>query len=394
MKKYNRIFMIVTDGLGIGEDPRAKEFGDKGANTFYHVSKSGLLEIPTWKKLGIDSIVKLKGYNKAVNQTAYTTRMISQSNAKDTLAGHWEMMGIRTEIPFPTFTKTGFPRELIEKLEKKWGRKIIGNKAASGTTIINELADEEKNNKIIVYTSTDSVMQICGNEDDMGIDNLWNFCKQAREICNSHPEWKVGRIIARPYKKINEKWERTANRHDYAVHPPKETILNALSQKGIKVIGYGKIRDIFEGYGIDEHHLNKSDGHGMDQIIDHAMKKTNNEFIFLNLVDFDSKYGHRRDVDGYAKNINLIDTKLAKLVNAMKDDDLLLITSDHGNDPSFPGSDHTRELIPLIIFSKSFKGKPKRLKDVDGMGTSGNIVAKNFGVLLVDTGEDIFEKLI
>ena len=386
--------MIVTDGLGIGEDKRSKEFGDKGANTFYHVSKSGLLKIPTWKKMGIDSIAKLAGFNKVKNQTAYTTRMTSMSNAKDTLAGHWEMMGIRTKIPFPTFTKSGFPHELIAKLENLWNRKIVGNKAASGTEIINELANEEiKNNKVIVYTSADSVMQICGNEDIMGIKKLWKMCKQARDVCNSKPEWKVGRIIARPYKVIDNQFKRTANRHDYAVQPPQQTLLDALSQNKVKVIGYGKIRDIFEGHGIDEYHFNNSDAHGMDQIINHAMQQTSSEFIFLNLVDFDSKFGHRRDIDGYARNINLFDIKLAKLVNAMRDDDLLLITSDHGNDPSFPGSDHTREIIPLTIFSKSFKGKPKRLPDAYGLGTTGNIIARNFNLPLVQTGEDIFKLL-
>ncbi len=395
MQKYNRIFIVVTDSLGIGEDKRAIEFNNVGANTFYSVSKTGLLEMPTWKKLGIDSIAKLDGYNKVKHQLAYTARVEELSNAKDTLAGHWEMMGIKTQNPFPVFQEHGFPDELITKLEKAFGRKIVGNKAASGTEILDELAEEEiKHNKVIVYTSADSVLQICGHEETMGLAALYQFCEKAREICSSKPEWNVGRIIARPYTSKDGKWVRTSNRHDYAVKPPKKTILDELVAKHIKTIGVGKIYDIFEGQGIQKSYKSESDDDGMDITIDLAMEKTANEFIFVNLVDFDSKYGHRRDPEGYALNINRFDIKLTKLINAMKDDDLLIITSDHGNDPTWIGSDHTREHVPATIYSKSFKGKPKKLTNFIGFGTLGNIVAKNFGVPLVDTGEDRFEELI
>ena len=390
MKKYNRIFMIVTDSLGIGQDPRAKEFGDKGADTLYHVSQTGLLNIPTWKKLGIDSIAKLEGFNKAINQTAYMARIEGVSNAKDTLAGHWEMMGIKTEIPFPVFTENGFPQDLLDELTKAFdGRKIVGNKAASGTTIIDELAHEERdNNAIIVYTSGDSVLQICGHEEWMGVEKLWEYSKKAREICNSKPEWQVGRIIARPYIGDEGNYQRTHNRHDYSVHPPKRTIMNDLKDKGIKVTAIGKISDIFDGEGVSENIHSDGDGNGMDITIDIATQNTKDHFVFLNLVDFDAKYGHRRDPEGYAENINLLDIKLAKLINAMKSDDLLIMTSDHGNDPTFPGSDHTRECTPATIFAKNFEGKPKALSPFQGMGTLGNLVAKNFGVPLVSTGED------
>lgn len=394
MKKYNRIFMIVTDSLGIGEDQRAEEFGNKGANTFYSVSKTGLLEMPTWKKLGIDSIAKLEGYNKVKGQLAYTARVEELSNAKDTLAGHWEMMGIRTVYPFPVFEKTGFPQEMINELEKAFGRKIIGNKSASGTEILDEFADQEKDNKVIVYTSADSVLQICGDENVMGLEKLYEMCAQAREICNSRPEWNVGRIIARPYIVENGKYVRTSNRHDYAVKPPKKTILDFLTDKGIETIGVGKIYDIFEGQGVKTKYKSESDDDGMDITVDLAMQKTNDKFIFVNLVDFDSKYGHRRDPEGYAENINRFDIKLAKLINALKEDDLLIITSDHGNDPMWEGSDHTREHVPATIYSKSFTGRPKKLSNFIGFGTLGNIVAKNFGVSLVDTGEDRFEEII
>lgn len=393
--RFKRIFMIVTDSLGIGPDKQQKAFGDEGANTLFHVSETGLLEIPTWKKMGITSIANIKNPGKIKNQIAYTARVQELSNGKDTLTGHWEMMGIYTEYPFPTFTETGFPRELISELEKKFdGRKIIGNCSASGTDIINKLADQEINeNKIIVYTSGDSVLQICGHEKHMGLDNLYRYAQEARKICSSRPEWNVGRIIARPYVGENGKYTRTFNRHDYSVIPQEETVLDKLQQKGIKVIAVGKINDIFSGKGITEHYASEGDANGMDITIDLALENTTNEFIFVNLVQFDSHYGHRRDVEGYAENINLFDRKLAKLISALKEDDLLIITSDHGNDPSFKGYNHTREMLPATIYSKSFK-KPKKLSDFQGLGTLGNIIAKNFDINLVKTGEDRFDELI
>ena len=393
--KFKRIFMIVTDSLGIGPDKKQKSFGDEGANTLFHVSETGLLDIPTWKKMGITSIANIKNPGKIKNQIAYTARVQELSNGKDTLTGHWEMMGIYTEHPFPTFTDTGFPPELIQLLEQKFdGRKIIGNCSASGTDIINKLADQEINeNKIIVYTSGDSVLQICGHEKHMGLDNLYRYAQEARKICSSKPEWNVGRIIARPYVGEDGKYTRTFNRHDYSVKPEEDTILDKLQKKGIKVIAVGKINDIFSGRGISQHYPSEGDANGMDITIDLALENTTNEFIFVNLVQFDSHYGHRRDVEGYAENINLFDIKLAKLINALKEDDLLIITSDHGNDPSFKGYNHTREMLPATIYSKSFK-KPKKLNDFQGLGTLGNIIAKNFGLDLVQTGEDRFDELI
>ena len=396
MNKFKRIFMIVTDSLGIGEDPRAKEFGDEGANTLYHISKSGKLKIDTWLKLGIGSIAKLENVKVPNEQKAYMAKVQGISNAKDTLAGHWEMMGIKTEVPFPVFTETGFPKELISKLQEAFdGRKIVGNKAASGTIIINELANEERdNNSIIVYTSGDSVLQICGHEELMGVEKLWEYGLKAREICNSKPEWKVGRIIVRPYIGEEGNYSRTHNRRDYSVKPPQRLVLNDLKDNGIKVISIGKINDIFSGEGISEKIKTNGDLDGMQKTIELVKEKSNNTFVFVNLVDFDAKYGHRRDIDGYAKNINMFDKQLEILTNEMKNDDLLIITSDHGNDPSFPGSDHTREQVPATIFSKSFKGKPKALKVFNGMGTLGNIIAKNFNVPLCNTGEDRSDEII
>lgn len=393
--KFKRIFMIVTDSLGIGGDERQKEFGDEGANTLLHVSETGLLEIPTWKKLGITSIAKIQNPGKIKNQLAYTARVQELSNGKDTLTGHWEMMGIFTKNPFPVFTETGFPVELINELEKAFdGRKIVGNCSASGTEIINKYANEEiNNNKIIVYTSMDSVLQICGHEKYMGLDNLYRYAKAARKICNSRPEWNVGRIIARPYIGDEGNYQRTFNRHDYSVFPTSKTILDKLKNNGINVVSVGKINDIFSGQGIVEHYPSEGDANGMDITIDLATKNSNNQFVFVNLVQFDSHYGHRRDPEGYAKNINLLDIKLAKLINALKEDDLLIITSDHGNDPTFPGFNHTRENLPATIFSKSFK-KPRKLDDFLGLGTLGNIIARNFGVELNNVGDDVWDKLI
>lgn len=394
MKNKKRVILIITDSLGIGGDPRQKEFGDKGANTLLSVSRTGLLEIPRWKKLGIDSIAELFGFNKAIKQEAYMARMEELSNAKDTLAGHWEMMGVLTKFPFPTFTENGFPKELIDILEKRFNRKIVGNKSASGTEIINELAYEEiKNNKVIVYTSGDSVLQICGHEKYMGLEKLYEYCKIAREVCSSKPEWNVGRIIARPYIGEDGIWTRTSNRHDYSVIPPHRTILDELVDNGVKTIGVGKIYDIFGGVGIQETHHSESDENGMDITIDLVCKKTTNQLIFTNLVDFDAKYGHRRDAIGYAENINKFDIKLTKLINAMTDEDLLIITSDHGNDPSFIGTDHTREHVPVTIFCKSFDSKPRALETFKGFGTIGNIIARNFGVKLCNSGEDRWEEI-
>ena len=310
--KFKRIFMIVTDSLGIGPDKKQKSFGDEGANTLFHVSETGLLDIPTWKKMGITSIANIKNPGKIKNQIAYTARVQELSNGKDTLTGHWEMIGIYTEHPFPTFTDTGFPPELIQLLEQKFdGRKIIGNCSASGTDIINKLADQEINeNKIIVYTSGDSVLQICGHEKHMGLDNLYRYAQEARKICSSKPEWNVGRIIARPYVGEDGKYTRTFNRHDYSVKPEEDTILDKLQKKGIKVIAVGKINDIFSGQGISQHYPSEGDANGMDITIDLALENTTNEFIFVNLVQFDSHYGHRRDVEGYAENINLFDNNI------------------------------------------------------------------------------------
>ncbi|TDV24064.1 phosphopentomutase [Mycoplasmopsis mustelae] len=395
MAKFKRVFMIVTDGLGIGPDRDQITFGDAGANTIRSASMVEEFQIDVWKKLGIGNITDLNGNYYVRKPMAYMAKVQEVSNAKDTLAGHWEMMGIRTTMPFPTFAENGFPQELIDKLSEAFdGRPIIGNKAASGTDIINELAHEEnERGAIIVYTSMDSVLQICAHEVWTGLDNLYRYAKAAREICSSKPEWNVGRIIARPYIGDFGNFIRTFNRHDYA-NKPGENILHHLQNAGVEVISVGKINDIFVGGGITKHFPSEGDANGMDITIDLAEKGGENQFIFTNLVQFDSHYGHRRNVHGYAQNISMLDVKLGKLINAMKEDDLLIITSDHGNDPLYVGFNHTRELLPATIFSKSFKS-PKVLSKLNGLGTLGNIVAKNFGVrTFEEAGEDIFDLLV
>lgn len=395
MAKFKRIFMIVTDGLGIGPDRDQKSFGDHGANTIRSASMVEEFKIDTWRKLGIGNITDLNGNYHVSKPLAYMAKVQEVSNAKDTLAGHWEMMGIKTLVPFPTFTENGFPADLIEALSQAWdNRPIVGNKSASGTDIINELAHEEKERgAIIVYTSNDSVLQICAHEEWTGLDNLYKYAKAAREICSSRPEWNVGRIIARPYVGDFGNFTRTFNRHDYA-NKPQEMILNRLQEKGVEVISIGKINDIFVGQGISTHYPSEGDANGMDITIDLATKGGENKFIFTNLVQFDSHYGHRRNVRGFASNIASLDDKLGKLINAMNDDDLLIMTSDHGNDPLYPGFNHTREFLPATIFSKSFT-KPKVLPNFEGLGTLGNIVARNFGVdIVTETGDDIFDQLV
>ncbi|WNM16610.1 phosphopentomutase [Mesomycoplasma ovipneumoniae] len=393
--KFNRIFLIVTDSLGIGDDGFQDKFGDSAANTLYCVSKTGELRIPFWKKMGISNVAKIENSGKINKEPlAYVSKIIVKSNAKDTLAGHWEMMGIETVQPNPNFDQ-GFPNELIRELEKAFdNREIIGNKSISGTVILSELGQKSiDEGKIIVYTSPDSTLQICGHEETLGLENLYRYAKAARKICSSRSEWNVARVIARPYIGQNGKFTRTFNRHDYANTPPK-SILDRLQQKGIETIGVGKIGDIFSKQGLDKIFGPDSDENNMDIAIDIASKSTKNQFIFVNLVEFDSSYGHRRDIMGYCQNLNNFDIKLAKLVNTLKDDDLLIVSSDHGNDPCFPGTNHTREALPLTIFSKKFTSKSKKLKNpVDSLATIGNIIARNFQVELAEIGEDIFDSL-
>ena len=380
MKKYERIFVIVLDSLGIGAMPDSEKFGDVGVDTFGHIlDKMGSLEIPNLKKLGMLNLHpagNMQGVEKPIGRYM---RVSEASNGKDTMTGHWEMMGIKTEKPFKTFTDTGFPPELIAELEKRCSKRVIGNKSASGTEIIEELGEEEINTgAMIVYTSADSVLQICGNEETFDLQNLYRCCEIAREI-TLKDEWRVGRVIARPYvgKKKGE-FRRTSNRHDYALKPTGLTALNALKDNGLDVIGVGKINDIFCGEGITESLKSKSSVHGMEQTIETAGKDFTG-LCFVNLVDFDALWGHRRNPEGYGKEIEKFDVNLGKLLEQLKDDDLLLITADHGNDPTYTGTDHTREQVPLLAYSPSMKESGLQ-ETKDTFAVIGASVAENFGV--------------
>ena len=354
MRKYNRIFLIVLDSLGIGAMADSEKFGDVGVNTFGHIWESqGGLEIPNLRRLGMGNLCGVT----EDEAKSYARRLNEASNGKDTMTGHWEMMGIHTTKPFQTFTDTGFPPELIKELEERTGRTVIGNKSASGTEILDELAEEEiATGHMIVYTSADSVLQICGNEETFGLEELYRCCEIAREITMKE-EWRVGRVIARPYvgKKKGE-FVRTSNRHDYALKPTGTTALNILKDHGYDVISVGKIRDIFDGEGITESHKSQSSVHGMEQTIE-ICKKDFSGLCFVNLVDFDALWGHRRDPAGYGKELGRFDEKLGELLPLLGEDDLLMITADHGNDPTYTGTDHTREKVPFLAYSPSMKGQ-------------------------------------
>ena len=326
---------------------------------------------------------------------AHYGKLREASTGKDTMTGHWEMMGLHITKPFKTFTDTGFPPELIGELEKRTGHKVIGNKAASGTAILDELAEEEiATGHMIVYTSADSVLQICGNEETFGLDELYRCCEIAREI-TMKDEWKVGRIIARPYVgKKKGQFKRTSNRHDYALKPYGRTALNALKDKGYAVISVGKIADIFDGEGITESNKSKSSVHGMEQTIEIAQKDFTG-LCFVNLVDFDALWGHRRNPEGYAQELEKFDAKLGELLPLLREDDLLIITADHGNDPTHTGTDHTREKVPFIAYSPSMK-ENGQLPESETFGIIGATIAENFGVDMPEgtIGYSVLDKLI
>ena len=395
MKKYKRIFTIVVDSLGIGAMEDSEEFGDVGVDTLGHIAESvETFNIPNLQKLGMANLHPMKNVSPVEKPLGYFMEMNETSVGKDTMTGHWEMMGLNIDKPFKTFTDTGFPKELIEELEKRTGHKVIGNKSASGTEILDELAEEEiATGNMIVYTSADSVLQICGNEETFGLDELYRCCEIAREL-TMKDEWKVGRIIARPYvgKKKGE-FKRTANRHDYALKPYGRTALNALKDSNFDVISVGKINDIFDTEGITEAYKSKSSVHGMEQTIEIAEKDFTG-LCYVNLVDFDALWGHRRDPKGYAEELEKFDVKLGELLEKLNDDDLLIITADHGNDPTYTGTDHTRERVPFIAYSPSMKGYGK-LERTETFAVVGATIADNFDVKMPENkmGTSVLDNL-
>ncbi|MFR8373952.1 MAG: phosphopentomutase [Lachnospiraceae bacterium] len=395
--KYRRIFTIVIDSFGIGAMDNAAEYGDTGCDTFGHIAdKVPEIKIPNLIRMGLTQlhpapVLTSPQPSECIGKYA---RLNEKSNGKDTMTGHWEMMGLEIKTPFQTFTDTGFPKELIEALEKETGHRVIGNKAASGTEILDELAEEEiKTGAMIVYTSSDSVLQICGNEETFGLDELYRCCKIAREL-TMKPEWKVGRVIARPYvgKKKGE-FKRTANRHDYALKPYGKTAMDALKEAGFDVISIGKIRDIFDGEGITQAIRSKSSVQGMEQTIE-CLDQDFTGLCFTNLVDFDALWGHRRNPQGYAEELEKFDVLLGQFLEKMKEDDLVIVTADHGNDPTFKGTDHTKERVPFLAYSPSMKTSG-RIDDQNCFAVIGATIADNFGVAMPEgtIGTSILEQL-
>lgn len=397
MSRYKRIFLIVLDSFGAGAMEDAGDYGDEGADTMGHIAAAVPdLTLPNLQRLGLANLRELSGIAPVPDPLAYFTTLKERSVGKDTMTGHWEMMGLKTEKPFVTFTENGFPPELIRELEERTGHKVIGNKSASGTEIIEELGEEEiATGHMIVYTSADSVLQICGNEETFGLEELYRCCEIAREI-TMKDEWKVGRVIARPYvgRKKGE-FKRTSNRHDYAVKPFGKTALDALKEAGFDVISIGKIRDIFDGEGITEAVKSKSSVEGMEQTIDMAVNKDFTGLCFVNLVDFDALWGHRRNPEGYARELERFDEKLGELLPVLKQDDLLILTADHGNDPTYSGTDHTREKVPFIAYAKNFTGSGP-LAERDSFADIGASVAENFGVAMPEgtIGRSLLTELV
>ena len=395
MNKYKRVFVIVIDSLGIGEMPDSKEYGDIDVDTLGHIARSvETFNIPNMRKMGISNLHKIAHVEKIENPLGYQMKMREASVGKDTMTGQWEMMGLHITKPFKTFTETGFPKDLLDELSAKTGHKIVGNKSASGTEILDELGEHQmKTGDMIVYTSADSVLQICGHEETFGLDELYRCCEIAREI-TLKDEWKVGRVIARPYigdKKGN--FKRTSNRHDYALKPYGETALNALKDKNFDVISVGKINDIFDGEGITQSYKSKSSVHGMEQTLE-IMDKDFNGLCFVNLVDFDALWGHRRNPKGYAKELEMFDVNLGKVLDKLNEDDLLIVTADHGNDPTYTGTDHTREYVPFLAYSPSMKNHGL-LETSNSFATIGATVTDNFGVEMPKNtiGESVLDKL-
>ncbi len=375
---FKRVFLIVCDSLGVGELEDAINYSDMGSNTLGHIieafNKKGLkLNIPNLNKLGFSNIMDEKSTNIP---TAYYQKLKEVSAGKDTLTGHFEMMGVKVDKPYITFTS--FPDELIQKIEEISGHKVISNCVASGTEIINRLGEIHKETKgLIVYTSSDSVLQIAAHEEVIPLNELYDICVKVREL-TKREDWMVARVIARPFlgDKIGN-FYRTPNRHDYALNPPKKTGLDFLKESGYDVISIGKIVDIFNKNGITEFYKSKSSLEGMEQTYE-MLDKDFNGLCFTNLVDFDSSYGHRRDPIGYGNLLEEFDKFINRFMDKMHDDDLLIITADHGNDPTFSGTDHTREYVPLIMYFNNCKAK--KLGDNSTFANIGKTILDNFKV--------------
>lgn len=393
MYPFNRIFLIVLDSLGIGNAKDANEYGDEGTNTLKHIcEKYKNIELTNLEGLGLGNLGEFKGIYTMPRTLASIAKLNEVSKGKDTITGHYEMMGLAVKKPFKTFTQHGFPQEFINEFEKQTSRSVVGNKSASGTDIIEEFGEHQiKTGDLIVYTSSDSVFQIAAHEKYIGLEQLYSYCEIARKLLMNE-EWKVARVIARPF--IGEKkgeFKRTENRHDYALEPFERTVLDELADHSIETIAVGKINDIFCGKGLSRAIKTKNNEDGMLKTIELA-KEQFTGLAFINLVDFDMLYGHRRDPVGYAKALEQFDDQLTELLYQLKEDDLLILTADHGNDPTYKGSDHTREQVPLLIYSKAMCN-PVNLGELDSFACIGATIADNFNVKLPPIGKSILDKI-
>lgn len=391
MKKFKRVALIVLDSVGIGEMPDADHFGDKGANTLVHIAeKMGGLKLPHLEKMGLGQIHSIKGVKETEKAIASYGKMKEVSVGKDTMTGHWEIMGLKINIPFKTYPD-GFPTSLIETFEEKIGRKVIGNIPASGTEIIEELGEEHvKSGAVIVYTSADSVFQIAAHEEVVPLSELYHICEIAREL-TLQPEFAVGRVIARPFIGEPGHFQRTANRRDYSVKPPEKTVMNFLTEKGLDSIAVGKISDIYANEGVTKSIKTKTNMDGVDKTI----RELTDDFhglLFTNLVDFDMLYGHRRDPIGYGQALEEFDARLPEILDALTEEDLLMITADHGNDPTHTGTDHTREYVPLLVYSKSLQGGIS-LGIRETFADIGATIADIFGIPLPNHGKSFLLQL-
>lgn len=390
-KSFKRVCLIVLDSVGIGEAPDAEKFGDAGSHTLGHIlEKVPGLKLPHLQQMGLGNIASIPPLEPVTEPGAYYGKMQEVSVGKDTMTGHWELMGLKINVPFNTYPD-GFPEELIQAFEEETGRKVICNKPASGTEVLVEYGEEQmKTGAWIVYTSADSVFQIAAHEDVIPLDELYRACEIARRL-TLKPEFSVGRVIARPYVGEPGNFARTSNRHDYAVKPPEPTVMNAVKDAGKDVIAVGKINDIFTGEGVTEAYPTKSNEHGIEVTIE-QLSKDFNGLLFTNLVDFDSLYGHRRDPEGYGRALEVFDAALPEIVSKISKDDLLIITADHGNDPVHSGTDHTREYVPLLVYSPSLQ-TPASLGIRDTFSDLGATIAHNFGAKLPQYGTSFLEQL-
>jgi phosphopentomutase len=386
---FKRIFLIVLDSLGVGESLDANQYNDNGANTLKHIMDNYDLFIPNLEKLGFVNTINMSDKEDV---DAYYTIAKPTNAGKDSLTCHYEIMGIRSTTPFKLFSEKAFPRDLLEKIEDATGKRVIGNKVVNGDQIINELGERHLSyGSLIIYTSSDSTLQVAAHEDVVPIPKLYQYCEKIRKITLSD-EYRVARVIARPFNGKPGKFKFTQDRCDYAVKPPKRSVLDSLKDNGLSVISIGKISDIFDGEGITK--IVKSSNNNVDTItkLTDIMSKKFTGLCFANLSDFDSLYGHTRDVDGYAKSIEEFDVEIPLILNKLENDDLLIITADHGNDPTFPGNSHTRENVPVIIFGRRFK-EPKKLNPLNTMADIGATIADNFDVEKPEIGTSFLDKL-